>query len=417
MRNANRMLVTLAVLLGVSGVGVSGVCAQDWPQWRGPNRDNKVVGFTPPQTWPKELTKKWSVTVGIGEASPLLVGDKLYVFGRQGGDEVALCLDAASGKEVWRDKYPAAAITNAASRYPGPRSTPAVGEGKVCTLGVHGVVSCLDAADGKVLWRKQTKPPDYYTSTSPIIVEGKCVVFGDGLTAYDLATGEVKWQRPAGTPYGSPVLMTAGGVKQVVTPAAGGLLVGVGLADGKLLWQMKVGGPEYQSSFSTPIVDGQTVIYSVPGGGGKFGKGKGKGGGASGTVALRIDGKGDKFTVTEVWKNPLSAAGYHTPLLKDGLLFGVTGARNVFCLDAKTGEERWIDKTTQRGQCGSILDVGPVLLSLTSDERLVVFQPSPKEYVEVTRYPMPESWCVPIVAGNRIFVKDRAGSLTLWTIE
>ncbi len=68
--------------------------AQDWPQWRGPNRDNHVTGFNEPKTWPKELTKKWTVKVGVGESSPVLVGDKLYVFSREGGDEVIRCLDA-----------------------------------------------------------------------------------------------------------------------------------------------------------------------------------------------------------------------------------------------------------------------------------------------------------------------------------
>src|SRR5262245_41365564 len=79
----------------------AGGLGQDWPQWRGPNRDNKVTGFKAPSAWPKELTKKWRVEVGIGESSPLLVGDKIYVFGRQGGDEVTLCLNAANGMEIW----------------------------------------------------------------------------------------------------------------------------------------------------------------------------------------------------------------------------------------------------------------------------------------------------------------------------
>src|SRR5262245_60507516 len=77
----------------------------DWPQWRGPNRDNRVSGFTAPATWPKELTLKWKTSVGLGDASPALVGDKLYVFTRQGGDEVTTCLDAATGKVLWQDKY------------------------------------------------------------------------------------------------------------------------------------------------------------------------------------------------------------------------------------------------------------------------------------------------------------------------
>src|SRR5438045_2388454 len=84
-------------------IGAGGVCAQDWPQWRGPNRDNKVTGFTAPQTWPKEPKQKWITRVGTGDASPVLVGDRLYTIGRQGGDEVISCLDAASGKLLWRD--------------------------------------------------------------------------------------------------------------------------------------------------------------------------------------------------------------------------------------------------------------------------------------------------------------------------
>src|SRR5688572_22053226 len=79
--------------------------AQDWPQWRGPNRDAKAADFKAPKTWPKELTQKWKVTVGDGAATPALVGDKLYVFSREQGNEVTRCLTAADGKEVWQDKY------------------------------------------------------------------------------------------------------------------------------------------------------------------------------------------------------------------------------------------------------------------------------------------------------------------------
>jgi outer membrane protein assembly factor BamB len=402
------MLVGGALLLSACGVG-----AQDWPQWRGPNRDNKVTGFTAPQTWPKELAQKWKVSVGVGEASPVLAGGKVYVFTRQGGDEVTLCLDAGSGKELWKDKYAAATVTRPAAAYPGPRSTPAVGEGKVCTLGVGGEVSCLDAATGKLVWRHKTKAPQFNTSTSPLIVDGKCVVYGNALTAYDLASGESKWEwSGTDTPYGSPVLMTVDGTKQIVTPTVG-ILAGVSLADGKPLWQFKFGGTmpksDYQNSFSTPIIDGQAVIYSSVPTRAKAGT----------TIALKIEKKGDSFTATELWKKDLASHQYHTPVLKDGLLFGVSISRNFFCMDAKTGEQLWIDKSAQRGQCGSILDAGPVLLALTSDRQLLALKPSNKEYAELAKYQVAdeETWCVPIVSGNRIFVKDRKGSLTQWTIE
>src|SRR3954452_313770 len=80
-----------------------GVQAQDWPQWRGANRDGKDTGFSAPATWPKELVKTCSVAVGDGVATPALVGDKLFVFSRQVGKEIVRCLNAADGKEVWSD--------------------------------------------------------------------------------------------------------------------------------------------------------------------------------------------------------------------------------------------------------------------------------------------------------------------------
>lgn len=410
MRNA---IWTMGVFVGLVVTCSTGAQAQDWPQWRGPNRDNKVSGFIAPKTWPKELTKKWQVTVGIGESSPLLVGDKIYVFARQDKDEVTLCLDAATGKELWKDKLATAAVSGPAKPHQGPRSTPAVAEGKICTLGVAGTVSCLDAATGKVLWRKDTAKPVFYTSSSPLIVEGKCIVYVDALTAYDLAGGNAKWQwKGAGTPYGSPVLSNALGMKQIVTPTVNGI-ADVSLADGKELWLVKIGGTpkEYQNNFSTPIVDGQTVIYTAAA----------KSGGKenfTGTMALKIDKKGDGLAATELWKNSLAAHQFHTPVLKDGLLFGVTTGLNFFCMDSKTGDKLWQD-TTARGKCGCILDVGPVLLALSSDKELIAFKASKKAYEEVAKYKVAdaETWSIPIIAGNRVYVKDKGGSLTLWTIE
>jgi outer membrane protein assembly factor BamB len=405
----NPMMVMLAGC--VMALGANCIQAQDWPQWRGPNRDNKLTAFAAPTSWPKELTQKWKITVGLGESSPVLVGDKLYVFARQGSDEVTMCLDAASGKELWKDKYAADAVKGPASPHPGPRSTPAVGEGKVCTLGVAGTVSCLDAANGTVVWRKETKAkPGFYTSSSPMIVDGKCIVYVGALTAYNLADGAAKWTwKGSGTPYGSPVLLTIDGTKQIVTPTQGAL-AGIAMTDGKLLWEIKIGpgGKDYQSNFGTPVIDGQTVIYSA--------NPKGKG---AATVAVKIEKKGDGFSATELWQKSLAAHQYHTPVLHDGLLFGVSTGLNFFCMDAHTGEPLWTDTGTQVGKCGAILDAGPVLLALSSDKDLIAMRQSKKAYEEVARYRVAdaETWAVPIIAGNRIYVKDKGGSLTLWTIQ
>jgi outer membrane protein assembly factor BamB len=394
------VVVGMALLL----LGGDGVRAQDWPQWRGPNRDNKVTGFTAPASWPKELTRKWKVPVGLGDASPVLVGDKVYVFTREGTDEVTRCLDADTGKELWKDKYAAVPVTGPAATvgggHPGPRSSPAVADGKVCTLGVGGVLSCLDAAGGKLVWRKDSKAwPPFYTASSPIIVDGKCIAYLGGkgkgeITAYDLASGDTKWQWTGEAPaYGSPVLATLDGTKQLVTPTEKSL-VGIDVADGKQLWQVPFQAGRWNSG--TPIVDGQTVICSGQ--------------------AFEVKKDGDRFTAKQLWKSPSPPNQFNTPVLKDGLLFGLTGRQNLFCVDAKTGNVLWTDKA-QRGQCGEVLDAGPVLLALTSDSHLLAFKPSNKDYEQVADYKVAESqtWAYPIVAGNRVFVKDR-DSLALWTI-
>jgi len=113
MKHLNQSIIVAAVL-----VGASAACAraQDWPQWRGANRDAKVSGFTAPKEWPKELTQKWTTPVGAGDATPALVGDKLYVFSREGGDEVIRCLNAADGKELWKDNYEVPAVSGPVCR-------------------------------------------------------------------------------------------------------------------------------------------------------------------------------------------------------------------------------------------------------------------------------------------------------------
>jgi outer membrane protein assembly factor BamB len=386
---------------------------QDWPQWRGPNRDNKVAGFVAPSTWPKDLTKKWSVTVGVGDASPVLVGDNVYVFTRQSGDEVTTCLNAGDGNEVWHDKYAAEEVKGAPGRHPGPRATPAVAEGKVCTFGVGGVLSCLDAEKGTVVWRKETKShPYYYTASSPIIVDGKCVAYvGDDkkgdFVGYDLTSGDEKWKCPGdGAGYASPVVITVDGVKQIVT-LANQSVVAVGAADGKPLWQIALPAKGMGAVNSiTPIVDGQTIIYAQEG---------------SGTTAVKVEKKDDGFAAAQLWQKKQAPGRFNTPVLRDGLLYGLVpagkGFTNLFCMKADSGDVLWTD-SAKRGECGAILDAGDVLLALTSDSQLVAFKPGDKGYTELAGYKVADSptWAMPVVAGKRVFVKDKE-ALTLWTLE
>ena len=408
MKNTNQsraMMMGCVVLLIASCV-----FAQDWPQWRGPNRDGKVSGFTAPREWPKELTQKWKVTVGSGDATPALVGNKLYVFTRQGDDEVILCLNARSGKELWKSKYAAQAVTGAAARHPGPRSSPAVSDGKVVTIGVGGVLSCLDAANGKVVWRKDPFPkvvPKFFTAMSPIVVDGMVIAHlggqGNGaIIAYDLATGDEKWRwSDEGPEYASPALLTVGGTKQIVTLAEKSI-VAVGVADGKLLWSLPFMPVRRAYNAATPIVDGQTVIYTGAGRGAK---------------AVRIEKQGDGFVAKELWSNPELAPQFNTPVLKDGLLFGLSNRGNLYCINAQTGQTAWTD-TNAFGGFGAIVDVGSVLLALPEKAGLIVLKPDGKQYREITRYKVADrpTYAHPVISGNRVFVKDQE-SVTMWIVE
>ena len=226
MKTTNR---TFTALLGCVLTSAVAIQAQDWPQWREPNRDARATGFKTPATWPKELKQAWKVEIGNGVATPALVGNRLYAFSRQDPNEVVRCLDAATGKELWQDKSEALAPTGGAANYPGPRSSPTVAEGKVITYGVRGTLTCFEAASGRILWRKDGTAgswPTFFTSSSPVILNGLCVAQlgsdqAGSISAFDLGTGEEKWKWTGdGTAYASPVVMDLAGTKLIVAQSA-----------------------------------------------------------------------------------------------------------------------------------------------------------------------------------------------------
>jgi outer membrane protein assembly factor BamB len=401
--------------------------AQDWPQWRGANRDARAADFKAPKTWPKELSQKWKVTVGDGVATPALVGGKLYVFSREDGNEILRCLDAATGKEIWQDKYEALGASGPAASFSGPRSSPTVAGGKVVTVGVRGMISCVDAATGKQLWRKDDfkEYPQFHPSSSPIIVDGLCIAQLGGrnngaVVAYELNTGNEKWKWTGESPgYASPDLMTVGGAKLIIAETER-RIVAINSADGKLVWETPyaVQGRGYNSS--SPIVDGQTLIYA---------------GSGRGTKAVKIEKEGDGFAAKELWSNAEKSPQFNTPVVKNGLLYGLTMGNELFCLNAKTGQSAWTAPVAQAsaegqpagggrgrgmggGGYGSIVDAGSVLIALTPSSELIAFEPTDKAYTELARIKVAASQthAHPVLAGNRIFIKDK-DAVTLWTID
>jgi outer membrane protein assembly factor BamB len=435
--------------------------AQDWPQYLGENRAAKA-SFSAPKTWPKELTQKWKVTVGDGVATPALVGDRLYVFSRQEGGEVLRCLDAATGKEIWKaDKFDVLPAERPAQDFAGPRCSPTVADGKVITLGLRGTLSCHDAKDGKLLWRKEDFKgvfPRFFTSASPVVADGLCIAAlggGDrgGVIAYDLKTGDEKWRwEGEGASYASPVLLTAAGTKMVIAEMDKKIL-GLAVPDGKVLWETPFAVPGRGYNAATPMVNGDTLLY---------------GGSGRPTTAVKITKEGGGFVAKQLWQNAETTLQFNTPVMKDGAVFGLAANNELFCLD-KTGAKTWSTPASPqaaannpppqatggeptstnapavaggsggegrgpggpggpggrggrggggRGGYAQIVDAGSVLLALTPASELIAFLPNEKAYTEVARLKVASSptYAYPVVSGKRIFVKDK-NDVTLFTVE
>jgi outer membrane protein assembly factor BamB len=296
-----------------------------------------------------------------------------------------------------------------AAAHAGPRGTPAIADGKIVTLGVMGTVSCLDATTGAVLWRNDPFPGDYpmfYASMSPIIVGGLAVVHvggsGNGaLLAYDLATGKQKWNWSAeGPAYSSPVLMTVEGT-QALVELSDKSFIGVAVADGKQLWSVPFVPQRMAYNAATPLVDGSTVIIS--------------GGGAGrGTQAYKIAKQGDTFTPTQLWANADVACQFCTPVLVNGMIYGVSNQGKLFCLKEADGTAAWMDQTPHGRGFGSMLAAGGFILALPPDGTLIVMQPDGKQ-LATYKVSDEQTYALPILAGNRIFIKDQE-TLGLWTI-
>ncbi|HZT79861.1 MAG TPA: sigma-70 family RNA polymerase sigma factor [Gemmataceae bacterium] len=376
--------------------------AADWPQWRGPNRDGVVHGAAAPAKWPWALTEEWKVAVGPGVASPVVVGDRVYLLTRQKDDEFVLCLDLPSGKENWRSEpYPAPykAGPGEGTADDRPRSTPAVADGRVFTLGMTGIFSCLDARTGKLLWRKDTRYT-YYGGSSPLVADGLCVAHvGDGvktggLTAFDVRSGDVKWcfADGASATSGSPILVDLAGERQLVTYSNWNAC-GVSLTTGKRLWGVLPSGAGMPCT--TPLRYKDLLILADN---------------MDSLRALRLE-RGDKgITARQVWKSRDDLKLYYSsPVVVGDRVFGMS-TRNggcFFCLDAASGKVLWESEGRQGGYA-SFVSLGSVLLLLKDRGQLLVVKPSGAAFEAIAEYRVSDRGTLahPVFLGDRILIRD-----------
>lgn len=391
----------LAVIVGLT----SSVRADDWPQWLGPKRDSvwRETGLV--EVFPEnKLPVKWRVPIAGGYSGPAVAGGKVFVtdFAKESGKEFnnpgqraelkgkerVHCLDAATGKELWKYEYD---CPYAISYPAGPRATPTIADGKVYVLGAEGNLHCLSADSGKVVWEKELKKD--YKCDSPIwgfcahpLVDGNrliCVVGGEGSTAvaFDKDSGNELWRaieaRHPG--YCPPTIIEAANTRQLLIWDAS-KLNSLNPETGKKLWTFDL-APQYDMAIAAPRQLGDLLFASSIGNVGAC-------------LKLTSDKPGAELLWKETPRNGVPCAN-STPFLDDGMIYGVDCQQGPLRgVELKTGERLWESYTPTTGKPGERASHGTAFLVKHQDRfflfsetgDLILAKLSSAGYEELSRF-------------------------------
>jgi outer membrane protein assembly factor BamB len=393
----------------------------DWPQWQGPDRTavSKETGLL--KEWPKDgPTLLWTMKgQGGGYSTPSVAAGRIFGMSNRGNDEVVWALDEKTGKELWSTRLGEAYKQQ---RMPqgkeGPGCTPTIDGDLAYTLGLGGDLVCLRVADGKVVWRKSLTAdfggsvPQWSYRESPLIDGDKLIVTPGGkeatLVALNKKTGEVIWkaQVPGGdaAAYSSAIAIDFGARRQYVQLLRGGL-VGVAAEDGTFLWRYNAPANQFGINVTTPLYhDGQVFATSAYNAG-------------AGLAKLSKDDKGG-VQAEQVYLTRKMQNHHGGMILHDGYLYGASGGNEggyLACLEFKTGKVMWDerDKPSRTGvKKGSVAFADGRIYYRQEDGTMILFEPSPKEYIERGRFDQPDrssqpDWPHPVIANGKLYLRDQ----------
>ena len=411
MKNKNRLPVIVAVVMSViAGISVK---AQDWPQWRGANREgiSKETGLNldwsdkkPPLAWTFRQA-------GSGYSSPVIVGTTLYCQGAADGNDFAFALDTQTGKLKWKQDLGSEFVE---SRGNGPRGSVTVDGDKLYLIRGAGQIHCLAAADGNILWQKDFKNDfngsimsNWGYSESPL-VDGNLVICtpggGEGaLIALDKNTGDLVWRSKEWTDqasYSSPIVAEVGGLRQYIQQSGKGV-AGVSARDGKLLWRVE--GDNYRTAvIPSPIFHDNTVYVTS--------------GYNSGCLLVRLTRAGESINAETVYMNKNMTNQHGGVVLVNGHVYGFTDGVGFTCQNLLTGELVWRERINEVLK-GAVLAVNDrLILQNERDGLLAVVAASPDGWKEFGRMALPERtkvssqdnmvWTHPVVANGKLYIRD-----------
>jgi outer membrane protein assembly factor BamB len=397
----------VAGILFFAGTQAPTTRAEDWPQWRGVNRDaiSHEKGLL--QEWPKAGPRQaWKVT-GLGKAfSSVSIADgKIFTMGDLDGPdkgEVVIALQASGGKKIWSAKVGEPWAGG------GPRCTPTVDGDRVYALSAHGDLVCFTTAAGKELWRKNLPKdfggtvPTWRYSESPLVDGDKLICTPGGsqatIVALDKKTGKSIWKCPVpqgdGAAYSSVVAADVNGERQYIQFLGGGV-VGVAAKDGKFLWRYDKPA-NGTANCATPIVHDHFVFASSD-----YGTG--------GALAKISQG-----SHAEVVYSTKSMKNHHGGMvLVNGYVYGANGGNGetpaLVCIDFKTGQLMWEERKAGKG---SIAYADGMLYYRDEEGKMLLVEANPEKYVERGRFDQPDhkdypAWSHPAIANGKLYLRDQ----------
>ena len=370
--------------------------ADDWPNWRGPDHNgiSKETGWS--AKWPAEGPKSlWKAKVGIGFASFAVSNGRVYTSGNAKDTDTVFCFDAITGKELW--KHSSAARLDPKYYEGGPSATPTVGGDRVYTFSKRGVVNCLDAAKGTVIWSKnlaeelKAKMPTWGFASS-VLVEGELALLnvGSAGAALDQKSGKVIWSSgPEEAGYSTPVPVESKGGREVLLSLKQ-TVAALSVKDGKEVWQHPW-KTEYDVNAADPILEGGKLFIS---------SGYNHGG-------AMVDVSSDKPKL--VWENKNMRNQFNSTVLWKGHLYGVDEDQ-LRCLVLETGEVKWTDKVSGKG---SLMLADGKLIVLSAKGELLVADTTPDGFKPISRAQVlgGKCWTTPVLANGKIYCRNAAGDV------
>ena len=374
----------------------------DWPGFRGPRMDGRLVGVKINTDWKKSPPKElWRRRIGPGWSSFVVIGNRAFTQEQRGTEEYVVCCDAKNGAEVW--SHHDAARFEEVMAGAGPRATPAFHAGRLYVLGATGNLHCLNAASGKQIWTRDiaaesgAKTPQWGFSSSPVVAQGVVSVFagadgGKSVVAYNAETGQPAWSAGEGSlSYCSTQLTKVDGIEQLLISTNAGLSA-FEPVKGQVLWQYpwKVEGV---ARIVQPALIGEHDILI----------GSGMGGG---TRRISVQRDGDQWQTKDQWSTTDINPYFNDLVIHDDHLYGFDGAFFT-CVSLNDGGKKWRARGYGNGQVLLLADQGVLLILCEQGEvALVAARPDKHQLISKFKAIDGKTWNHPVIAHGKLFVRN-----------